>query len=254
MENIIDDLKPKVYKFGVIYSIVLVLIAAITNYFTWDIQNESEILNSLIVVFGVVLWIALYIPMPVFMIKAKWKISDFGFVLNKSTLIVSLILSLFLTIRLAGTFKLEYFTISIVETFARVGEELFFRGFIFTLAVKMLGKKENAKLWAVLISSLMFTVVHTQTFLPTNQLTMIDIFLSSLMICVFVYFTGSILPGIILHLAGNAGTLGMLLGIVLYGLFIIIAYIFNKSNDGNKNEIEFENRSDNDENRYANTD
>lgn len=221
----------KVYRFGIVYTLILVSIAAIANYFTWNTEYQSAIVNVFILLLTIGMWIALYIPMPVFITKANWKIIDFGFVINKSTILVSLGLGVFITIRLAGNLTFDLLHYAIIEAIARVGEELFFRGFLFTLVVKLLKGKEKSNLWAVLISSAAFAVMHTQTFLPSNHLTMLDIFISALIIGVIRYFTGSILPGIIMHLAGNAGVLGMLFGILIYCIFIIIARICSRLNN-----------------------
>ncbi len=189
--------------------------------------------NAFLLVLTIAMWIALYIPVPVLMTKADWKISDFGFVINKGTVIASLALGALMLIRLGWTFRVDLIQYTIIEAFARVGEELFFRGFIFTLALKLLKGKENSVLWAILISSVLFAIVHTQTFLPSNHLTMIDIFISGLIMVIIRYFTGSILPGIITHLAGNTGVLGMGLGILIYCMVIIVVSVRRKKSEMN---------------------
>lgn len=223
-----DSKTSKLYRFGVVYTLAIVIIAAIANYFTWDTVYESSIVNAFILILTIAMWIALYIPVPVFMTKADWKISEFGFVFNKSTVIASIAVSVLMLIRLGWTFRFDLMQYTIIEAFARVGEELFFRGFIFTLALKLLKGKEKSVLWAILISSVLFAVMHTQTFLPSNHLTMIDIFISGLIMVIIRYYTGSILPGIITHLAGNAGVLGMAFGILIYAMVIIVARISHK--------------------------
>lgn len=228
-----DSKTSKLYRFGVVYTLVIVIIAAIANYFTWDSVYESSIVNAFILILTIAMWIALYIPVPVFMTKADWKISDFGFVINKGTFIASFAVGALMLIRLGWTFRFDLIQYTVIEAFARVGEELFFRGFIFTLALKLLKGKENSVLWAILISSVLFAIVHTQTFLPSNHFTMIDIFISGLIMVIIRYFTGSILPGIITHLAGNAGVLGMVFGILIYCIVIIVVRVSRKKSEMN---------------------
>ncbi len=233
MMQIDNDKTSRLYRVSILYTLILIIIAAIANYFTWDTVYESAIVNAFLLVLTIAMWIALYIPVPVLMIKADWKISDFGFVINKSTFIASLAVGALMFIRLGWTFRFDLIQYTIIEAFARVGEELFFRGFIFTLALKLLKGKENSVLWAILISSVLFAIVHTQTFLPSNHLTMIDIFISGLIMVIIRYFTGSILPGIITHLAGNAGVLGMVFGILIYCIVIIVVRVSRKKSEMN---------------------
>ena len=233
MMQIDNDKTSRLYRVSILYTLILIIIAAIANYFTWDTVYESAIVNAFLLVLTIAMWIALYIPVPVLMIKADWKISDFGFVINKSTFIASLAVGVLMFIRLGWTFRFDLIQYTIIEAFARVGEELFFRGFIFTLALKLLKGKENSVLWAILISSVLFAIVHTQTFLPSNHLTMIDIFISGLIMVIIRYFTGSILPGIITHLAGNAGVLGIVFGILIYCIVIIVVRVSRKKSEMN---------------------
>lgn len=132
-------------------------------------------------------------------------------------------LSLFVTAMGTGT---DFLT-SLTEAIARTGEELFFRGFVYALVIRIFAnqKKIYTHLWAIMLSSLAFAVVHTQTFLPANNDTMLSILLFSLFLGSVRSLTGSILPGIILHLLFNTGTIvAVILGCVIYGLFIFWAY------------------------------
>lgn len=219
----------RVYRFGIIYTLVLITIAAVANYFTWGTQFASTIINVLLLILTIAMWTALYVPIPIFIKTANWKLRDFGFVVNKGTIIISLGLALLVLFRLGVNLQLNYLQYALIDAVARVGEEVFFRGFIFTLVIKLLQGKQWSSFWAVVISSLAFAIVHTQTFLPSNHLTMLDIFISSLLMGVIRYFTGSVLPGIIAHCAGNAGILGMLAGILIYCLFILINYLLGRT-------------------------
>ena len=231
MTKLNNDPNRQLYSFGILYTIAIVCIAAIANYFTWNIVYESSIVNWMIFFLSIVMWVALYVPLPTFIRKANWKLRDFGFVFNTSTVIISLGLSILIIIRLAGTFTFEFLNYTILEAFARVGEELFFRGFLYTLVIKLFKGSRKASLWAIIITSVAFAIMHTQTFLPTNPLRMGDIFISSIIFAIVRCFTGSILPSIIVHLAGNSGILGMSLGILLYCLFILVpSFIKRKLN------------------------
>jgi membrane protease YdiL (CAAX protease family) len=215
----------KIYRFGIIYTLIFTLIAAVTNYFTWHVQFSTVTISILATILFFTMWFALYMPMPIFIKKAKWEFKDFGFVLNKRTIIISVAIALLILFKLGLTFQLSYIPDALIEGFARVGEEVFYRGFLYTLVLKLFKGKERPNFWAVVISSFVFAIMHTQTFLPTNPLTMQGIFINTLLLGFFRYFTGSILPGVIFHCASNAGVLAMLSGTLIYCLFIIFDYL-----------------------------
>lgn len=207
----------------VIYSLALLITGAILNYFTWS--DDEEITGSFMLLLSLAV-ILLYLPFLVLTYRAGWKFREFGFVINPGTILISLLFvafSLFTAIASTGTNFLK----SLVEAIARTGEELFFRGFIFALVVRVLANQKMvyAKIWAVILSSLAFAVVHTQTFLPANNDTLFSIFLISLFLGSIRSLTGSILPGLILHLLFNTNSIvSVLLGCAIYGVFIFWAY------------------------------
>jgi len=89
---------------------------------------------------------------------------------------------------------------------APIAEELFFRSFMFA------GLRENQSWWkAALISSAIFAVLHVQltAFLP--------IFLLGMIFATLYQFTGSILPGLIMHILTNGLGLGAAYLISLMG-------------------------------------
>lgn len=86
-------------------------------------------------------------------------------------------------------------------------------------------------MWAILVSSLAFALVHTQTFLPESTDTMFAIFLFAIFLAFLRYATGSLLPGIIVHLAANTqDMLAVFLGCVIYGLFVFWSYQKGENN------------------------
>lgn len=220
--------KKEVYKFGIAYIALITVIAAIFNYFTWHSKYSSS-LGFMIVVLTIMLWIAFYVPMYVFIKRDAWSIRDFGFVVNKRLIIISIILVLFIIIKLKLCFSFAFVGYILLEAFARVGEEVFYRGFIYTFSLKLFNGKQNSWIWAIFISSLMFAIIHTHTFLPDNQLNILSIFLSALILGLLRFWTDSILPGIIIHCVANGGILCMLAGILLYVAILIIAYFIERN-------------------------
>lgn len=230
MKTLTDISKKGLYKFGISYIAIITIIAAVSNYFTWH-SEFSPLLGIMVFIIGIMLWIALYAPMYVFIKRDAWRIRDFGFVVNKRVIIISIILVLFIITKLKLGFSFVFIGYILLEAFARIGEEVFYRGFIYTFFLKLFNRKQNSWIWAVLISSLMFAVIHTQTFLPDNHLNIQTIFLNALILGLLRVWTDSILLGIIIHCVSNGGILCMLAGILVYVAIIMITYFRKKINE-----------------------
>lgn len=209
---------------AIFYTLAVLVVGAIANYFY--VLNAEKTTDEFYLVMLAFLVILLYLPFFYLTNRADWGFREFGIVINAGTFFVSLllvVLSLFITLFANG----DGFLTSSVEAIARTGEELFFRGFVYALVIRVLiyQKRIHAQLWAILLSSLAFAVVHTQTFLPVSNDTMVSIFLFALFLGAVRTVTGSILPGIILHLLFNTqAVVAILLGCVIYGLFIFWAH------------------------------
>lgn len=234
--NILKNVTNKgVYKFGIIYALVITIIGGIANYFTWHGEFSSVVLGILVFSFAIILWVALYFPMYIFVKKAKWQIYEFGFVINKRLIILSVIFIVFFIYKVEFSFTLTNFPILSLVAFARVGEEIFYRGFIYALVLKLLKSEKNSWLWAVLISSFMFAVMHTQTFLPSNTLSMFSIFLTALILGLFRAWSGSILLGSIIHCFASGGYICMISGMIIYLIIYIIGHLTKR-----RQPLEFE--------------
>lgn len=212
----------KVYKFGIIYIVIITIIAAIANYFTWHAQITSQTMFISVFIVGFILWIGMYFPVFIFMKKDKWKLEDFGICLNKKLTIGTLLLTTFILWKIGLKFSVSNLPFAVVEAFARVGEEIFYRGFIYAFVLKLFANKRKPWILAVIISSFLFTIMHTQTFLPENSLNMFSIFMTSVLLALFRHWTDSILLGIILHCVSNGGIETMLIGMIIYFIFLII--------------------------------
>jgi membrane protease YdiL (CAAX protease family) len=227
----------EVYKLGIVYIAIITITAAIANYFTWHAQFSSILLQITVFVLGIMMWIAFYVPMYIFIKRDAWEIRDFGFVINKRLIILSVVLVLFIMTKLKLSFSFVFFYMILLEAIARTGEELFYRGFIYSFVLKLLNKKQNSWLWAVVISSLLFAIVHTQTFLPDNSLNIPSIFISALLLGLLRHWTNSILPGVIIHTVSNGGLLCMLIGILVYLIILIVGRYIGKASKIELNEI-----------------
>lgn len=208
---------------GIAYTLILIVFGAIMNYFTWS--RDGEVTTSLLLLLAAVV-VLLYLPFFVFVQVGDWQIKEFGFVANGATIVITILalaVALFMSLASIGT----DFQTSLIEAVARTGEELFFRGFVYALAIRILAQRKSKRtaVWAVLISSVAFTAVHTQAFLPDATDPMLTIFFFALFLGFLRHLTSSLLPGTILHLIFNTGDMvAVLLGCVIYGLFVFWSY------------------------------
>lgn len=211
----------KIYILGIIYIVFLTILGGIINYFTWKEGSVTGINYIYILI-----WIALYLPILVFRKYAQWKITEFGFSVNYRLLILFLIFLYFIFRFIESiSFSFENIQIIFMETFARTGEELFYRGFVYTLILKLFKDKRKPWIWAVLLSSASFTLIHTQIFLPEYYSRIVDIFGLAVLLALFRHWTKSILPGMLIHISFKTGFSGVILGVIGYMFMILVAFI-----------------------------
>ncbi len=197
---------------GASYAILVMMVGA---YFNYTIPYDPEP-GTAVSFYQAMFWIMLYIPLFVFPVFAKWEITGFGFSVTPTSIVVSLLFSAFcspLPIEMTNS----WFG-AMAEAFARTGEELFFRGFVFLLLLKIFENKRRPWLWATGISSILFSLVHTQTFQPAFFTTqgsnlvaftiiqrLFNVFLIGFGLALLRYWSKSILPGSIVHSFLNGG-------------------------------------------------
>ncbi len=220
----------KVYAFAALYVLTLLIAAAIANYL-FSTPGPETAPGAL--AWG--LWVALYLPCLIFPMLAGWQLADLGLYLNSRLLaavgiVFLLVISCPATAALAAS---DWYTAA-TEAFARAGEEFFFRGFLYTLIFKLCQNKSRPWLWAILLSSLLFALVHTQTLHPGSRTDMFNIFLLAAVFACVRYWTSSILPGIIIHTALMGGIPSVLGGIIIYIVFSLIAHFKGERLDSEK--------------------
>jgi membrane protease YdiL (CAAX protease family) len=208
-----SDLRTNLYASA--YIAAMLLMGAVGNYYNF----KNLPLDFLF-------WTALYLPALIFPRYAGWKVSQLGFELNLRLLVVSAILLALAWVPLRDSLlnlRLEQLPGILIQTYARSGEELFFRGFIFLYALQIFRSQKFPALWAVGLSTLCFTWVHTQTLLPGAQTEINAVILFALALGLVRAWTSSILPGIIAHLVLNGASPGILLGGLVYVAFSLWA-------------------------------
>jgi membrane protease YdiL (CAAX protease family) len=215
----------RLYLFGAIYILLFILAAAIINYFTYatSIRSAATGLQFLF-------WSLLYLPCFIFVWFSDFSLKEFGFTLNKW-----IIIFVVLAVVGGGWFYLQNVEIwlttdwsnSLAEAFARTGEELFFRGFIYALVLRLFKEAKKPHLWAIILSSVLFVLPHTQVFLPEHQTPAFQILLIALIFAYLRYKTGSILPGISFHVLIQSDLVGVLFSWGIYLFFLLWSYATN---------------------------
>jgi membrane protease YdiL (CAAX protease family) len=208
-----SDLRTNLY--ASLYILVILLVGALGNYYGF----KSLALD-------LAFWTALYLPALFFPRYAGWKVTQLGFAVNLRMLLVSALLLMVVwnPIQVAlQNFRPDQLPAILLQTYARTGEELFFRGFIFLYALQIFRSQKWPALWAVGLSTLCFTWVHTQTLLPGAQTDINAVILFALVLGLLRAWTVSILPGIIAHLVLNGAPAGILMGGVVYVVFALWA-------------------------------
>lgn len=220
--------QPQEITIGILYATFVLAIGAYFNYVT-PYDSNPTIAPSMI---QLLLWVLLYLPLGFMVMLAKWNVADFGF-----SITTNLGLAVLFIVPVCGltTWGIQASWLSlIIESFARTGEEIFFRGFLFVLLLKLFAAKRKPWVWAVLISSVLFTFVHTQTFQPDffasgTVYVIIERFFNLLLVAVLLallrHWTQSILPSAIIHSTLVSGIFTIPFCFLIYATIVFIAYL-----------------------------
>jgi membrane protease YdiL (CAAX protease family) len=220
------------FDIGILYTVVVFALSVYFNYSMPYDSNPATYPQAT----QFVLWALLYVPIGFMVVIARWNIIEFGFQIKSPLGLATVILIL-----LCGAITWDvqiHWQYAFFEAFARTGEEIFFRGFLFALSLKIFSRKTKPWIWAVLVSAFLFSLVHTQTF-QTSFLDnygsgstaykiierLLNVFLIGLFLLLLRYWTNSILPGAIMHsmIQGGIVTLPFCLGIT--GIITLWAFV-----------------------------
>lgn len=216
-----------------LYAVLVLAFAGFLNY-TEPYSSDPVAAPGF---WDLVLWGACYLPVMILPIAAGWKVADFGFTLNPflgfaASLIVAV--CAFSTPTAIAAWQSAFF-----EAFARTGEEVFFRGFLFVLFSELFQGKRRPWLWAATASSIIFALVHTQVFQPgylaaygnpslpaAYQIIerLLNIFGLSFVFALLRVWTHSVLPGTIAHGLLNGGLATLPFVLLIYGALTLWAH------------------------------
>jgi membrane protease YdiL (CAAX protease family) len=231
----LKELSNKKWLFwGSLYATIVFLFGCYIN-FTEPYSPGPVTTPTLLELF---LWGLLYVPVIVAPFIATWKITEFGF-----TIYPFLFLGCILVLALCGSIgEMPGVTwgSAFWEAFARTGEEVFFRGFVYFLILRLFSDRKRPWLWAVIGSSIIFTFAHTQAFYLNHQSIIsypsisapvyiigefINLFLTSIVLALLRAWTHSVLPGAIMHGLLQGGILTLPFVLIIYSLFILWAHL-----------------------------
>jgi uncharacterized protein len=216
-----------------LYAVVVYVFAGYVNY----TQPYSSDPVSRPALWELILWGSLYIPIIILPIVAGLKVTDFGFTLNPFlALAVCLLIPICAFMNPAAIVTWQN---SLIEAFARTGEEVFFRGFLIVLFSELFQNKRRPWLWAVITSSILFALVHTQMFQPGylaryGSASMpvgyqiversLNLFGVALVFALMRVWLRSILPGAIAHSLSIGGIAALPFVVLIYGAATIWAH------------------------------
>lgn len=181
----------------------------------------------------IIFWALLYVPLILFAGLLGWEVREFGFSLNGR-----LALTMLITIPMCALIgRVLQVRQGALEAIARTGEEIFFRGFLFLLLLKVFEGRARPSLWAISLTALIFALVHTQTFQRSFLLDygsgptayrilerMFNLFLLGILFALLRHWTQSILPAVAIHTALQGGAQAMVFGLIIYSLITLWAF------------------------------
>ena len=218
---------------GLIYACLVFFVGAIINYTEPFDANPDVTPNPV----HIVLWILLFLPIFFIPLIFHWKMSSLGFSITPILALITLALILPCSIITTEKSVSLYGVFS--EAVARAGEEFFFRGYIYLLVIKLLNNNKRSWIWAIIISSMFFALIHTQTFQNTYFKSgsesviffiiqrILNVFVVGIALGMLRHFSNSILPGSIIHaiLTGGAFTVPFVL--IIYGIPVLFDFFRN---------------------------
>lgn len=217
----------KSIKVGIVYSIfVLVLSTCVTlfmNYYGEDYQELGNVINFIFI-------LLFFIPLLIFKDNSDYMLEKLGFKVSWESVIITFCIVLLLSIA-TGFNSTTELTIGskIIEGIARTGEEFFFRGFIYLIILRLFKNEKHKNVSAMILSSLIFTIAHTEIFLGTYHFGFFNMFFNTFItFAVIRHFSKSLLPVVAIHTFMNGGIVSCIIGIMITSVVIYASHTNEK--------------------------
>lgn len=192
---------------------VFATINALTPY-------EPGIPNELNVIL-VVLLVLLYSPLFYLPRFQHWHLRDFGLKLNPLSLALVVLFGALCSSSLGykdGFVLVDGF----VEAVLRSGEEILYRGFVYSVVLGLSARRKHAWVWATVLSALLFTLAHSSAFRQEYLLTggatppwlfvterLLNVLLLAIGLGLIRAGTGSIVPAMVIHSIAGGGIIAL---------------------------------------------
>jgi hypothetical protein len=222
-------------RFGLIFLIGFSVFGAFLNYINF-LDKLSTYLTQAIQTIPIVViihWsVFLLIFVPIYWMfyhsvrKWDWSLDEWGFGLKKKAWIgigLSIIVILIIVFQMqkqktAMVTDSSHFSIFFIISYARVAEELMYRGFALILLRRLFKKYKYGTLYAIFLSSALFTIVHTHKL----ESALSQYVGGSLLITVITALTGSISFAIIYHAIAGGGLISGFIAALFFISMVLI--------------------------------
>ena len=201
-----------------VHVMLSIIVFSVLNYLTFS-RGTTDGPEFIPYILWVFVYISCFIPVKL----AGWPLGSLGFAVSRVLLLtvaVSAVLGVWVFLALPNWRTIEPWSASLVVAFGRVGEELFFRGYVYLVFLKLFSEKRRPHLWAIWWSSVAFALVHTQVLLPGNQISLGTVFIAGLLMAYLRHLTSSVLPAITIHCFLNGHLLAVVGGWALYAVLV----------------------------------
>ncbi len=217
----------KSIKLGIIYSFLVLILSTCVTLFMYHYGEDYQELGIIVKLIFILLF---FLPLLIFKDNNNFLLEELGFKFNWRSVIITFCIVLFLSLATGFQTATELaFGSKIIEGIARTGEEFFFRGFIYLIILQLFKNEKHKNLSAMILSSLIFTIAHTEIFLGTYHFGFINMFFNTFITFAIVrHFSKSLLPVVAIHTFMNGGIASCIIGIMITSIIIYINHTKEK--------------------------
>lgn len=222
-------------RFGLIFLIGFTVFGAFLNYINFLDKLNTYLIQTIqsLPIMVIVYWsVFLLIFVPIYWMfyhsvrKWDWSLEEWGFGLNKKAwigiglAIVAIIVIVFQmqTQKPAMVTDSSHFSIFFIISYARVAEELMYRGFALILLKRLFKKHKYGIVFAIFLSSALFTLAHTHKL----ESALGQYIGGSLLITVITFLTGSISFAVIYHATAGGGLISGFIAALFFISMVLI--------------------------------
>lgn len=211
----------KPIKFGIVYALTVIILSSFITIFMHYYGKDYQVVSNGLKVTFILLF---FLPVAIFNGSKEFTLAELGFKFNWRSMMISFCIILVLSIATIQNTDFEFkLGFSIVEGIARTGEEFFFRGFIYLIILRIFKERKNKNIIAMVLSSMIFTVAHTEIFLGTYHFGFFNMFFNTFItFAILRHYSKTLLPVVTFHTYMNGGLISSIVGMLI---ILCIMYI-----------------------------